>query len=449
MLVRTDYFRIRFSSYQHAYFTVTSKYYRFCLNLLTEWLYYYIKDLDQKSLQEIDYQFRRYGYKNCISNFPQRLFETYYRRLPTEIAQNIFPEALELAKARLSKPQKEYHFKISSFSFTWTNLGKQKDQQVLTFPRSRYLKRLFKDSVLLTIPDKVYKHIQKQSKKFHIRIIFKDGSWWCYVLKKDITPVKSSKKRVFAGIDLNLNDIAYIDEVTKQPVLFSLKQVTYKCLKLFEKSEKLQSQGNIRYKKYLNKISKSYKSILKLYAIRIIQHARSYGINRIAVGNVRRSLKKRELSRRIRKFWNKVPWTYFIDYLTSLGAKYGIYVYTVSEAYTSKCSALSDDIVNRTITGQRITRGLYKTSDGTVIQADVNGAANILKRAGNNFKKVISFNKSQLSAVRRVGYQLLFKVKLHTALFYKKLKDYMNGAGWEFLLVTPLKRCYCCSGSSR
>jgi len=447
MLVRTDYFRIRFSSYQHAYFTVVSKYYRFCLNLLTGWLYYYVKDLDQKSLKEIDYQFRRYGYKKCISDFPQRLFETYYRRLPTEIAQNIFPEALELAKARLSKPQSEYHFKVSSFSFTWTNLGKQKNQQVLTFPRSKYLKRLFKDPVLLTIPDKVYEHIQKQSKKFHLRIVFKDGSWWCYILKKDIKFVKSPEKRVFAGIDLNLNDIAYIDEVTKQPVLFSLKQVTYKCLKLFEKSEKLQSQGDIRYKKY-HKISKAYKNVLKLYAIRIIQHARTYGINRIAVGNVRRSLKKRELSRQIRKFWNKVPWTYFIDYLTSLGNKYGIYVYTISEAYTSKCSSLSDDMFDKTISGQRVTRGLYKTSDGTVIQADVNGAANILKRAASNFNKIIRFTKNQLSAVRRVGYQLLSRVKLNVALFYKRLKDYMNGAGWEFLLVTLLKRCYCCSGSS-
>jgi len=33
-------------------------------------------------------------------------------------------------------------------------------------------------------------------------------------------------------------------------------------------------------------------------------------------------------------------------------------------------------------TGTRVERGLFKTSDGTLINADVNGALNIAKKAG-------------------------------------------------------------------
>ena len=38
-----------------------------------------------------------------------------------------------------------------------------------------------------------------------------------------------------------------------------------------------------------------------------------------------------------------------------------------------------------TFSGKRIKRGLYRSSDGTVINADVNGAANILRKSKQNF----------------------------------------------------------------
>ena len=35
--------------------------------------------------------------------------------------------------------------------------------------------------------------------------------------------------------------------------------------------------------------------------------------------------------------------------------------------------------------GKRIKRGLYKSSDGRIINADLNGAANILRKSSRNF----------------------------------------------------------------
>ena len=42
--------------------------------------------------------------------------------------------------------------------------------------------------------------------------------------------------------------------------------------------------------------------------------------------------------------------------------------------------------------GKRIQRGLYRTSDGTVLNADINGAANILRKAGCDTSSVILTN---------------------------------------------------------
>ena len=57
------------------------------------------------------------------------------------------------------------------------------------------------------------------------------------------------------------------------------------------------------------------------------------------------------------------------------------------ESYTSKASCLDDDTIptygeNETtkFSGKRIHRGLYKSADGKVLNADINGSVNILKK---------------------------------------------------------------------
>jgi transposase len=53
------------------------------------------------------------------------------------------------------------------------------------------------------------------------------------------------------------------------------------------------------------------------------------------------------------------------------------------ESYTSKCSFIDGEPVERRTSylGKRIKRGLFQSSNGTIINADVNGAYNIMKKA--------------------------------------------------------------------
>lgn len=76
----------------------------------------------------------------------------------------------------------------------------------------------------------------------------------------------------------------------------------------------------------------------------------------------------------------------------------GIRVIFQEESYTSKASFLDNDYIptfgidddNALFSGVRIKRGLYKTLDGTLVNADVNAAANILKKASQDaFKEGI------------------------------------------------------------
>jgi len=64
----------------------------------------------------------------------------------------------------------------------------------------------------------------------------------------------------------------------------------------------------------------------------------------------------------------------------------GIKTIIVNEAHTSKCSFLDDETIKHhaRYLGKRICRGLFKTLSGKIINADVNGAYNIIKKAFPN-----------------------------------------------------------------
>lgn len=79
--------------------------------------------------------------------------------------------------------------------------------------------------------------------------------------------------------------------------------------------------------------------------------------------------------------FDKLIW--MIEYKCKLE---GIEVILINESYTSKCSALDlEDIGKKeSYMGKRICRGLFKSKDGLLINADINGSFNILRKASAN-----------------------------------------------------------------
>lgn len=80
--------------------------------------------------------------------------------------------------------------------------------------------------------------------------------------------------------------------------------------------------------------------------------------------------------------------------LEGLCGRYGMRYIEQEESYTSKASCLDlDDIpvynpgqpYTGAFSGKRVHRGLYQFADGRIANADVNGAANILRKSKQNF----------------------------------------------------------------
>lgn len=78
-----------------------------------------------------------------------------------------------------------------------------------------------------------------------------------------------------------------------------------------------------------------------------------------------------------------IPHTMLIGMLKYKCELAGITVVVTEESYTSKCSFLDNEEVCKhdVYAGHRIHRGLFRSSDGTLLNADINGALNIMRKS--------------------------------------------------------------------
>lgn len=81
------------------------------------------------------------------------------------------------------------------------------------------------------------------------------------------------------------------------------------------------------------------------------------------------------------KFVN-IPHLQFKEKLKNKLEEIGVEVVFTEESYTSKCSALDKETIQKhdTYLGKRVKRGLFKTKEGRLLNADINGAINIMRK---------------------------------------------------------------------
>jgi putative transposase len=78
----------------------------------------------------------------------------------------------------------------------------------------------------------------------------------------------------------------------------------------------------------------------------------------------------------------EIPYRKLTHMLFYKGEESGIKVVENEESYTSKCDSLSLEPVSKqeTYLGRRVKRGLFQSSQGVLLNADVNGAINIMRK---------------------------------------------------------------------
>jgi putative transposase len=81
-----------------------------------------------------------------------------------------------------------------------------------------------------------------------------------------------------------------------------------------------------------------------------------------------------------------IPYYLFKQKLESKLAEIGIEFVIQEESYTSKCSFMDNEEIKEQseYVGKRVKRGLFRTNSGLLINSDINGAANIMRKAVKN-----------------------------------------------------------------
>ena len=121
----------------------------------------------------------------------------------------------------------------------------------------------------------------------------------------------------------------------------------------------------------------------------MIQHCLEHGIGKIIVGYNAGWKNKSKMGRRANQCFVQIPHSLLIQKIESMCKRYGIELLKQEESYTSKASFLDHDPLPiygtaddkmPIFSGRRVFRGLYQTERSYLVNADMNGAANILRK---------------------------------------------------------------------
>ena len=133
---------------------------------------------------------------------------------------------------------------------------------------------------------------------------------------------------------------------------------------------------------------------IKKTARYIVNHCIENNIGTIVCGynlDFKRSI---NLGNKTNQNFTQISFGSLREQLENLCERYGMRYIEQEESYTSKASFLdldelpvfnADNPQKYTFSGKRIKRGLYKSSDGRIVNADLNGAANILRKSSQIF----------------------------------------------------------------
>ena len=120
----------------------------------------------------------------------------------------------------------------------------------------------------------------------------------------------------------------------------------------------------------------------------VVNHCIENQIGTIVFGWNQDQKQKKNMGAKTNQKFVQIPTGRLKKKISQLCLEYGIKFVETEESYTSKASFLDNDSLPTfgektegwTESGKRVTRGLYRSADGTKINADCNGAANIIRK---------------------------------------------------------------------
>jgi len=186
-----------------------------------------------------------------------------------------------------------------------------------------------------------------------------------------------------------------VNNIGKKPIVVKDDGRGIKSITQFYQKEKarLQSmydrqgiQDGPRMKKLRVKYDRKSKDYLHKLSRVVVNWCVQHGIGKLVIGYNPEWKQQVELGKRNNQTFVLIPYMKLINQLTYKAEEQGIAVELVEESHTSKCSFLDNEAIkhHEQYLGKRIRRGLFRSAQGLLINADVNGAGNIIRKSEPN-----------------------------------------------------------------
>lgn len=327
-----------------------------------------------------------------------------YRKLPTWCAQQTmkmvdksFKSFFALLRMKNAGTYKE-KIKIPHY--------KEKDDKfILIFPYKSNFAKIKNNKILLPITKEFktlynikfleidFTHDISDKKILEFRIIPRHKFFEIEIVYEDKIIKEKTKGDNKLSIDLGLNNLlTCFDLNNKKSFIIDGKEIKSVNQYFNKKISKLKSiLKKVNDKNTSNQINELWyrrENILKdkLHKISkyIINYCTDNNITDIVIGNNKGWKQDVNLGKKNNQNFVSIPYNQVINYLKYKGEEVGIKVNVIEESYTSKCSSLSNEKIEKKdqYNGKRIFRGLFKDlTINKTINADVNGAINIMRKS--------------------------------------------------------------------
>ena len=391
-----------------------------------KYLCHIAKNLKNQAIYNVrQHYFNNKKYLSYNENYKILKNSENYKKLNSNMAQQILKEVDESFKSffallKLAK-NGQYNGKIKlpnyldKDGFTTLVIGfvRLKDDMLIV-PYSNSFKKTHQE-VKVKLPS-----VLKDKKIKEIRIIPKQHSRYFeiqYIYEVEEVQRELNKENVL-GIDLGIDNLCTCVTNTGASFIIDgrkLKSINQYYNKINAKLQSIKDKQKIerttlRQKRITRKRNNRINDYLSKAARTIVNYCLNNDIGKLVLGYNEDFQRNSNIGSINNQNFVNISYGKLRDKLIYLCKLYGIEFKLQEESYTSKASFFDGDEIpiydkenpqEYIFSGKRIKRGLYQTSTGKLINADCNGALNILRKSKVVDLSVL-YNRGELNTPKRI-----------------------------------------------
>ena len=391
-----------------------------------KYLSHIAKNLTNEAIYNIrQYYFNKKKYLSYNENYKILKNSENYKKLNSNMAQQILKEVdgsfksffglLKLAKNGQYNGKTKLPNYLAKDGFTTLVIGfvRLKDDMLIV-PYSNSFRKTHKEIAIKLPP------ILKDKKIKEIRIIPKQHSRYFEIqYTYEVKEVQRElNKENGLGIDLGIDNLCTCVTNTGASFIIDgrkLKSINQYYNKINAKLQSIKDKQKIerttlRQKRITRKRNNRINDYLSKAARTIVNYCLNNDIGKLVLGYNEDFQRNSNIGSINNQNFVNIPYGKLRDKLIYLCKLYGIEFKLQEESYTSKASFFDGDEIpiydkenpqEYIFSGKRIKRGLYQTSVGKLINADCNGALNILRKSKVVDLSVL-YNRGELNTPKRI-----------------------------------------------